>query len=184
MSDKTSSNLAANLKRLRETRELTQAELASRSGVPRPTVAHLETGGANPTLSVLTKVADALQVPIEKLIAFPESGRLHRAATLRSRTRNRVLIRELLPERTAGLGFERFELPVGTRLSCRAGPAGTCQYVTCEAGELELTSGSEVWRLERGDVLALRADQGHVVSNPGRRKAVAYSLLALAPLGA
>ena len=183
MSDKTSSNLAANLKRLRETRDLTQAELALRSGVPRPTVAHLETGGANPTLSVLTKVADTLQVPIERLITSPESGRLHRAGTLPSRTRNRVLIRELLPERTAGLSFERLEFPTGTRLSCRAGPAGTCQYVTCESGELELSSGEDTWHVERGDVLALRAEQGHVLSNRGRRKAVAYSLLALAPLG-
>jgi transcriptional regulator with XRE-family HTH domain len=183
MSDKTSSNLASNLKRLRETRELTQAELAARSGVPRPTVAHLETGGANPTLSVLTKVADTLQVPIEKLIASPEEGQLHLVGTLSSRTRGRVLIRELLPERTAGLSFERLEFPSGTRLSCRAGPVGTRQYVTCESGELELTSGGETWHLNCGDLLALRAEHGHVLSNRGRRKAVAYSLLALAPLG-
>ena len=48
-------NLAANVKRLREARGLSQQRMAELSGIPRPTWASLESGGANPTLAVLSR---------------------------------------------------------------------------------------------------------------------------------
>lgn len=56
------------MKRLREERGLSQASLAEISGVPRPTIAHLESGQANPTLSVVTRVARALDVSVDGLV--------------------------------------------------------------------------------------------------------------------
>jgi transcriptional regulator with XRE-family HTH domain len=53
-------NLADNIRRLREARNLSQQQIAKLSGIPRPTWASLETGSANPTLSVLSKAANAL----------------------------------------------------------------------------------------------------------------------------
>ena len=44
-------NLAANVRRLREERGLSQQRIAQLAGVPRPTWASLESGSANPTLS-------------------------------------------------------------------------------------------------------------------------------------
>jgi XRE family transcriptional regulator, regulator of sulfur utilization len=68
VTDDISTRLAANLKRLRETRGLSQASLAESSGVPRPTIAHLESGQANPTLSVVLRVAAALGVSVDGLV--------------------------------------------------------------------------------------------------------------------
>jgi transcriptional regulator with XRE-family HTH domain len=67
-------NLADNLRRLREERGLSQQRGAELSGVPRPTWASLESGAANPTLSVLSRVAAALQVSIEELIGAPRTA--------------------------------------------------------------------------------------------------------------
>ena len=64
-------NLAENVRRLRETRGLSQQAVASLSKIPRPTWASLESGAANPTLSVLVKAANALNVSIEELIGTP-----------------------------------------------------------------------------------------------------------------
>ena len=64
MPDTLSERLAANIRQLREARGLTQEQMARLSGIPRATWGHLESGGANPTLSVLHKVALALQVQI------------------------------------------------------------------------------------------------------------------------
>src|ERR1051325_7333416 len=69
MADDERTRLAAHLKDPREARGLTQQELSDRSGVPRPTLAHLESGQGNPTLSVLIKVAAALGIGIEALVA-------------------------------------------------------------------------------------------------------------------
>ena len=46
--DETGSNLAANARRLREARGLSQQQMAQLSGIPRPTWASLEAGDANP----------------------------------------------------------------------------------------------------------------------------------------
>jgi transcriptional regulator with XRE-family HTH domain len=63
--------IAQNVRQLRQSRNLTQEQLARLSGVPRPTWSNLESGAANPTVSVLAKVATALQVPVEELISPP-----------------------------------------------------------------------------------------------------------------
>ena len=55
--------------RLRMLRGLTQAQLAERVGTRQPSIARLENGSSTPSLSFLTRVADALDAKIEfKLI--------------------------------------------------------------------------------------------------------------------
>src|SRR5438128_6503380 len=73
MANPAASNLAANIRHLREARGMTQEQMARISEIPRPTWANLESGESNPTLSVLIKAANALQVPLEELIAAPRA---------------------------------------------------------------------------------------------------------------
>src|SRR5437016_2867844 len=109
--------LARNLKQLRLARGLTQQQIAKLSGLPRATWANLESSAANPTLAVLHRVALALQVPLEELIASPRSeAKLYRRAELPARKRGEVTVRSLLPDKIAGMVIERMELPVGARL--------------------------------------------------------------------
>ena len=133
--DQTSSNLAANVRRVREARELTQRQLAELSGVPRPTLANIETGRSNPTLNVLVKVAGALGTSIEQLIAPPRSvARFYPRETLQRRTRGKVAVRDLLVEPVPGLSVERAELPAGARVKAAGPGSGVRQYLACEVG--------------------------------------------------
>ena len=66
-------NLAENIRRLRESHSMSQQQIAKLSGIPRPTWASLETGTANPTLTVLNKAASALNVSIEELVGSPRT---------------------------------------------------------------------------------------------------------------
>jgi transcriptional regulator with XRE-family HTH domain len=66
-------NLARNLLSLRHARTLTQEALAKSAGVPRSTIANLESGEGNPSLGVLVKVANALGAPIDELLASPRA---------------------------------------------------------------------------------------------------------------
>lgn len=59
---------AMNLKRIREQRKMSQATLAEKAGVSREYIARLETGHHDPPLSTVEKLAEALGVPIARLL--------------------------------------------------------------------------------------------------------------------
>jgi len=182
MVDDAQLNLGANLRQLREMRGVSQEQVARSAGIPRATWASLESGAANPTLVVLTRVAAALGVSIEELIAAPRTAcRLYRAADLPERRRQGVRVRPLLPEAIAGLEVTRMELPPGTSLTGVPHTPGTREYLTCERGRIELAAAGERWQLEAGDVLVFRGDQRHGYRNlDARAAAVAISVVCFA----
>ncbi len=183
MSDDLSERLARNIRELRAARGLTQQQIAKLSGLPRATWANLESSGANPTLAVLHRVALALQVPLEELVAAPRADVKHYAkGTLPVRTRGEVSVSSLLPDKVPGMLIERIELPAGARMIGVPHTPGTREYLTCEAGEIELVASGEAWRLSEGDVVVFRGDQRHSYFNPGRRVAVGYSIVMLRPV--
>lgn len=176
------SNLARNIRQLREARGLSQAQIAKLAGIPRPTWSTLERGDGNPTLAVLLKAATALQVSIEELVAPPRAAaRLFRAGSLQSRRRGRVIVEILLPEPVPGLQLERMRFPPGAGMTGIPHTPGTREYLCCERGEVLLTASGESWTLKEGDVVVFRGDQKHSYRNPGRKKATAFSVVALAP---
>jgi transcriptional regulator with XRE-family HTH domain len=183
MDDDAAANLGRNVQQLREARGLTQHQIAKQGGIPRATWANLESGAANPTLSVLVKVADVLQIRLEELIEAPRRhGRLYKAAVLPTRKRGAVTVRKLLPETIAGLEIERMELPAGASMGGIPHTPGTREYLTCERGAIELSAGGAAWTLEPGDVVVFRGDQKHGYRNAGNTAAVAYSVIAFAPV--
>ena len=173
--------LAANVTQLRETRGLSQQQMAKLAGVPRATWANLESGNANPTLAVLNRAADALQVTIEELIRAPRTAVKHfPARSLPLRTRGDVSIRKLLPDPIPGMEIDRMELPAGSRLVGIPHVPGTTEYLTCERGSIVLVASGESWTLAPGDVVVIRGDQKHSYANPLDRTAIGYSVVVLA----
>lgn len=173
-------NLARNIKELRAARGLSQQQLAELSHIPRATWATLETGASNPTLSVLLKVASALRVSIEELVATPrQTGKLHKLSALRIKQRGKVEVRDLVPEALPGTQIERMHFPPGTSMTGIPHTAGTREYFCCEQGSIILAAGGEEWTLEEGDVVVFRGDQKHSYRNAGSRPAVAYSVVLL-----
>ena len=131
---------------------------------------------------MLVKVAGALQVSVEELIAPPRASARHvPAAKLPLKHRGAVTVRKLLPEPLPGMELERMELPAGASMTGVPHTPGTREYLTCETGEVELTASGELYRLAPGDVVVFRGDQKHGYRNPGRSKAIAYSVVVLAP---
>lgn len=58
------------LKALRKEKDLSQEELAERSGLNRPYISGIEKGKRNVSLEVMEKLAEALEVGIGELIEF------------------------------------------------------------------------------------------------------------------
>lgn len=181
--DDISLNLALNVRQLRSARQLSQVQLAQIAGIPRPTLAHLESGSANPTLSVLMRIASALQVLIEELIAPPRSRVRHICAEeLPQRQRGQATVRHVLPDSLRGLSLERMTVPAGALVDGMPHARGTQKYVICEAGCLDVGVGEEVIALEPGDVAVFRGDQRHRFENRGATSAFCYGLVTAAPV--
>jgi XRE family transcriptional regulator, regulator of sulfur utilization len=174
--------IAQNVRQLRQSRNLTQEQLARLSGVPRPTWSNLESGAANPTVSVLARVAAALQVPVEELISPPKAQtKLYLADSIPRKQRGGVLIRKLLPDYLQGLELDRLELPPRSHMTGVPHRLGTREYLACESGQVELVVSGEKYELSQGDVVVFRGDQKHSYANKGSKMAVAYSAVVLGP---
>src|SRR6185295_17042366 len=144
MNDELAGRLARNVRELRHARGLTQSQMAKLSQLPRATWANLESGASNPTLAVLHRVALALQVSLEEIVAAPRAGVKHYPkGSLPTRTRGEVLVSSLLPDKIPGMLIERLELPPGTRLVGVPHTPGTREYLTCEAGVIELVASGD-----------------------------------------
>lgn len=66
------SNLITSLKSIRESRGMTQQELAERIGVRRETILHLENNRYNPSLEMALKIAQVFDLKIEDLFELKE----------------------------------------------------------------------------------------------------------------
>jgi len=182
MQDAIARYIAQNVKQLRQSRNLSQEQLSRLSGVPRPTWSNLESGTANPTVAVLTKVAAALQVPVEELISPPKAvAKFYPADTIAKQRRGGVLIRKLLPDYLQGLELDRMELAPDSQMTGTPHLKGTREYLACESGEVELVVSGEKYELKPGDVVVFRGDQKHLYANRGTKVAVAYSAVILGP---
>jgi XRE family transcriptional regulator, regulator of sulfur utilization len=172
MSEAIANYLASNLRSLREARGWSQQQLADASGVPRPTVAHLESGEGNPTLSVLVRVATALGVSLEHLVQSASYGlEVREGEALPTRARGQALSRRLHSE-VSGTEVERIEIPA--RSQCPLGPnsQNLQQIVSCESGRIDVRSRGESLKLRAGDVLRVWGERPIVAENTSTRLAV------------
>lgn len=175
-------NLSRNLRALRDAQGMTQQRLSERSGVPRATLATLESGSGNPTLAVMLRIASALNVSLEELIGPPrDTGRLYRADQLPVRRRSGVTLGKLLPDPLSGIDLERMHLPPGAGMKGVPHSAGTREYLFCERGRIELVASGTSYALEPGDVVVFRGDQRHSYRNLADDETVAFSVVLLPP---
>ena len=163
----TAAHLARNLASLRHTRALTQGALAKAAKLPRSTVASLESGQGNPSLTVLVKVAQALGVPIDELLASPRAMvRRWPAAEVALRSKGRgVTIRELVPEPVPDEMMEVMDFAPGGLMGGTPHLPGTREFFTCLDGHVNLTVAGEKYELTQGDVLAFPGNLPHSYQN-------------------
>ena len=160
-------HLARNLLSLRQVRSLTQEALAKAAGVPRSTIANLESGAGNPSLVVLVKVAHALGVPIDELLASPRAKvRRWPATEVAFRVKGRgVTIRDLVPEPVPDEMMEVLDFAPGAAMAGTPHLPGTREFFTCLDGRVNLMVAGERHALGTGDVLAFPGNLPHSYQN-------------------
>jgi transcriptional regulator with XRE-family HTH domain len=181
-----SAHLARNLVALRHSRALTQEQLAKAAAVPRSTVANLESGEGNPSLAVLVKVAGALGVPIDELLASPRAlVRRWLAGEVARRQKGRgVTIRELVPEPVPDEMMEVMDFAPGAVMAGTPHLPGTREFFTCLHGRVVLSVAGERYTLDEGDVLAFPGNLPHSYQNADAHVAAqGVSVVVLAKAG-
>lgn len=179
-------NLATNMESLRKKRGMTQGDLAQVAAVPRSTITYLESGQSNPSLQNLAKLSGALQVTIEELIATPRGRyQLVKSGQLKpvKRGQGTVNIFELLPDPITGMHMDRMEFEIEGRMVGIPHVSGTKEYLTCLQGEVTVRTAGQIFRVQKGDVLAFPGDQPHAYENTGSGKTLCLSVVVLAPSG-
>ena len=68
------SNIITDLKSVRESRGMTQQELADRIGMRRETILHLENNRYNPSLEMALKIAQVFDLRVEELFQLKDTG--------------------------------------------------------------------------------------------------------------
>jgi XRE family transcriptional regulator, regulator of sulfur utilization len=176
--DITAQNLAANVRALREARGVSQQQIAQMAGIPRPTWANIESGDANPTLAVLTRVAAALGTHIEELLVSPRGTTKHwPAESLPIHRQGRASVKSFLEQPGSGLIVRRIVLQPGATLPVQPHAPQMYAYLTCEMGELHLDLQHSEHVLAAGDLLTFRADQAYTYRNPTRLRGVGFCVV-------
>jgi len=179
-------HLARNLIALRHVRGLTQDALASSCALPRSTIANLESGDANPSLTVLIKVARALEVPIDELLAAPR-GKVRKWSTAEvgAHARGRgISERPLVPEPVRDEMLIVMDFAPGAALGGTPHLPGTREYFTCLDGRVTIVVAGERYDLATGEVLAFPGSVPHSYQNADvKRAARGVSIVLFAKTG-
>lgn len=153
--------LGRRLRRLREERAMSAADLARASGVARATLSKLEAGHGNPTLDTIGALAAALRLPLVDLVAelAPPAVRLDRSPPTSDPTPSQQLL-----TRVGGSGmteFWRLRLGPGQRLDRQPHTTGTTEHITVITGSLKTGPTDTLHEVTAGDFISYRADVPH-----------------------
>jgi transcriptional regulator with XRE-family HTH domain len=173
--------IAAQTRELRAGLALSLEALASRSGVSRSMISLIERGEASPTAVVLERLAWGLRVPLARLFDPPAGETaapqpvVRRVDQLQWRDPASGYVRRNLspPHWPSPLQMVEVEFPAGARVAYETGSRDppVHQQVWVLSGTIQLTLGSEQYRLDPGDCLAMLLDRPVVYANRTRHAA-------------
>ncbi len=169
------SAVAQNIKNIREQKKITLDMAAQITGVSRSMLAQIEKGDANPTVSVLWKIANGYKVAFTSLVE-------------QKNAMTTVVRAEATPVIAAGDGkylnypifcfdeqhaFEMYRIVilVGGELQAKAHLLGTEEYITVFSGSICVSVQEKEYKLHAGDSMRFLADVPHTYANIGQEEA-------------
>jgi len=156
--------LARQIRLLRQERDWSLDVLAAQTGVSRATLSRIENAEVSATAAVLGKLCAAFGMPLSRLLLRVEGGfepLVRAGAQLVWNDAESGQIRRMVSppaEELAGEVIE-CELPPGARIAYARPPRPMLEHhLVMLAGELTLTLGETSYRMHPGDCLRFRLD--------------------------
>ncbi len=169
--------ISERIRKGRENRHLTLAELGQRSGVAASTIQKIENRQMIPSIVVILKIAAGLGLEGVDLIAPPNPSPLDTVIQRKGQHARIVVSKALMFEKLSAdiLGSEleswRIIIAAGHEMKLSSPTAMGEQIVLCERGQIELGFGSRIYRLRAGDTLHCLPQPVHRIANPGEVEA-------------
>ena len=174
LSDVLSSRVAA----LRRKKSVSLDALAKEANLSKGTVVAIENGDANPSISVLCRLAAALSVSVSDLVNGSSDDR--NGASIELTTPKQLWVTEKGSEavlQAAISGSTMFELWLwslkpGDVYEADGHSLGTTELITVQTGCLEVGVGAETQNIGTGGAAILRTDQPHIYKAFGEETAM------------
>ncbi|HWO78293.1 MAG TPA: XRE family transcriptional regulator [Bacillus sp. (in: firmicutes)] len=159
--------IGANLRQFRINKGLSIEALAKQIGVSKLTLIKIEGGEANPTLSVIWKIANGLNIPITALLSIESDVSIARKKEgLQLISSDDVFIVEPLFRSHDFTEFYRGYLKAEKAYVSDPHQPGVIEYITVMSGELIVEVGGESYHLEEYDSIRFKGNLPHKYVNP------------------
>ena len=168
-----SGQLGATVQRLRKAYNLSLSELSQQSGVAKSIISQIERNETNPTLATIWRLAQALDVSIERVL---QSSADEPFLEKTSKPDTPILVSDDGRCRLAIIGWIKtvewlqvydFSAEPGGALESEAHQRGSVESLSLSDGELTVEVGGAVETVRAGETLRYRCDRAHVIRNLG-----------------
>ena len=166
-----SGQLGKTIQRLRKAYSLSLSELSEQSGVAKSIISQIERNETNPTLATIWRLAQALDVSIERVLQTAEDEPFLEKS---SRGDTPILVSDDGKCRLAITGWIKtvewlqwydFQAEPGGVLESDPHQRGSVECLSVLEGELEVEVAGVVEIARAGDTLRYRCDRSHVIRN-------------------
>lgn len=180
-----SAAIGAKVRAERQAREWTLDQLAKATGVSRRMIINVEQGAANPSVTTLLRISDALGIALQALVEVPQakpvrvvrSGEGAALWTGPGGGRGVLLAGTTAPD---VLELWDWTLAVGDRHNSEAHVRGTKEILQVREGTVTVAVADQVEVLAVGDAISFASDVAHSYANEGTEPA-RFSLTVFEP---
>jgi transcriptional regulator with XRE-family HTH domain len=170
-----SQRIARNLRLIRQSRRISQSQLANLSGVPKSTINDIESGAVNPSVDSVEKLSGSLGVSFEELLSRPvlefEVRKPEEQLVLKTIRDAGKLIR-LLPDPIPGIDMYVIELEPGGTIPGVVQPARGRKFAYCMQGSVDIRVAGTELHLTKGCTAVFPGDEPHSLRNPTTGRAL------------
>jgi len=174
--------IATSIKSYRYKHDMTQAELATLTNIPRATLANMESECGNPSLKAVIKIADALGVSMEDLLephkTTPTYTYVKRAELPTARRNdNKYEAMVISPVSAPYTRIISVNMLPGCYTVGAPHPKGSHEFFHCIDGTATLDINGEVVDVYSGDLLYFPGNLPHIYSNNGTETVRALAIV-------
>ena len=177
MAEKQAIQLGNRLSLLRKRKSMTLDELSAKSGVSKSILSHIERDLSNPTVTTITRIAEALNEKLSDFflkIEVEETNSIESSKETPSITSKDGLCELNILGAGETVNWLQWYIldmkPKGILNSESHGPK-TFENLTVIDGQIEVTCGESKEKLSKGDTFRFQSNRAHTLKNISKQKA-------------